>query len=491
MFGDCEYVSNAGYGGPDSFTTRSRTETAARTSATVSITVLANTPPTAVDDVFEVTTGIPFSELHPRKRHRPRPARGRLPHADGADAGRGDGHSPRHGHLRRLRRVRVHLRRGLRRRRTASTTPSPTRMGRATSATWRSASPRPGRPTPKTTAISAATSSCSTCSKTTPTTRTTLSRSSRSRSPPAARRRSPPDKLAIVYRQTSNFTADDSFTYTVTDPGGATDTATVTLDACAGLASALDSGGIVVGERWVACSAERASGVVGPTTSVFPPQGGTSALLTSGDIAQAPGPNRFDERGRRQQHGPARGLRRLHSSPRPDDPGGGELPLLRSRLPERGVPRVREPRLQRRLPGRARREHLVGRGRDITAPHNFAFDSAGGIVSVNSAFFEPGRVVTATGSQYDGSTPLLNVRRSVTPGAARALPVASSTRATTRTTRPPSSTGSPPAPPGRAAARPARTSRRTLSTTSSRAPRTRSPPVQRPRQRLRPRRAYR
>ena len=97
------------------------------------------------------------------------------------------------------------------------------------------------------------------------------------------------DKLTVLYRQTSNFMADDSFTYTVTDPGGATDTATVTLDACAGVSSALDSGGIVVGERWVACSAETASGAVGPTTTVFPPQGGTSALLTSGDSPRRPG----------------------------------------------------------------------------------------------------------------------------------------------------------------------------------------------------------
>jgi large repetitive protein len=38
-------------------------------------------------------------------------------------------------------------------------------------------------------------------------------------------------------------------------------------------------------------------------------------------------------------------------------------------------------------------------------------------VSVNSSFFEPGRVIEDTGSQYDGSTPLLSVRTPVTPGA--------------------------------------------------------------------------
>ena len=55
-------------------------------------------------------------------------------------------------------------------------------------------------------------------------------------------------------------------------------------------------------------------------------------------------------------------------------------------------------------------------GSVITAPHNFAFDAAGNIVSVNSSFFDPGQVVTDTGTQYDGSTPLLRVQTPVTPG---------------------------------------------------------------------------
>ena len=52
----------------------------------------------------------------------------------------------------------------------------------------------------------------------------------------------------------------------------------------------------------------------------------------------------------------------------------------------------------------------VVNGAIITAPHNFAFDGAGAIVSVNGSFFEPGRVVTDTGDQYDGSTPRLTVQ---------------------------------------------------------------------------------
>ena len=61
--GGCEYVSNAGYGGPDSFTYTISDGTGGTDTATVSITVTTNTPPTVVDDVFEVTTAFRKREI--------------------------------------------------------------------------------------------------------------------------------------------------------------------------------------------------------------------------------------------------------------------------------------------------------------------------------------------------------------------------------------------------------------------------------------------
>lgn len=49
----------------------------------------------------------------------------------------------------------------------------------------------------------------------------------------------------------------------------------------------------------------------------------------------------------------------------------------------------------------------------VTAPHNFAFDEGGHVLSVNSVSFTDG---DATGLQYDGSTRLLSSQTSVTPG---------------------------------------------------------------------------
>ena len=224
------------------------------------------------------------------------------------------------------------------------------------------------------------------------------------------------DRDTISYTQTSNFSSNDSFTYTIADEEGATSTATVTLEACPAIASSLDAGGIVVGERWATCSAVAANTSAGPTTSVLSPQNGTSALLTSGDASLAAGPN---------------------NSPGSGASNGTEL---------RGAYDVSILRLELAIPAGANClsfnlafqseefPEYVGsfndgflaeldastwalEGNTITAPLNFAFDPAGELVSVNSAFFSPERVITDTGSQYDGSTPLLNVRTPITPGA--------------------------------------------------------------------------
>ena len=56
-------------------------------------------------------------------------------------------------------------------------------------------------------------------------------------------------------------------------------------------------------------------------------------------------------------------------------------------------------------------------GNTITAPHNFALDSEGGVVSVNGTFFDPGRVIVGGGWEYDGSTARLTARTPITPGA--------------------------------------------------------------------------
>lgn len=53
-------------------------------------------------------------------------------------------------------------------------------------------------------------------------------------------------------------------------------------------------------------------------------------------------------------------------------------------------------------------------GNEVVAPENFAFDSLGQIISVNTSFqVNP---ISSTGTTYDGGTQLLRARRAVTPG---------------------------------------------------------------------------
>jgi hypothetical protein len=49
----------------------------------------------------------------------------------------------------------------------------------------------------------------------------------------------------------------------------------------------------------------------------------------------------------------------------------------------------------------------------VSAPHNFAFDTEGGLISVNTASFSPSE---AAGTTYDGATPRLRASTPITPG---------------------------------------------------------------------------
>jgi hypothetical protein len=220
----------------------------------------------------------------------------------------------------------------------------------------------------------------------------------------------------VNYTATGAYSASDSFTYTVSDGFGETDVATVTLTPCPSLASALDGGSLVTGERWMVCSSLQANGSVGALTTVLPPSGGSSALLTSGDVANAPGPNDLTGAGT-DNDTQFRGaidvsVLRLELQV----PAGANCLSFEVAFQSEEYPEFVNQSFNDGFLAELDTSDWVVNGSTIDAPHNFALDGAGGIISVNGSFFEPGRVITDTGAQYDGSTPRLTVQTPVTPG---------------------------------------------------------------------------
>ena len=224
--------------------------------------------------------------------------------------------------------------------------------------------------------------------------------------------------IVVSAPTTGTFTNTASVTSSTPDPIGEDNSAVepTSVLACPALGPAIDDAGLVTGEAWVICSSPTAHAAVGSMTPVLPPSGPNQALMTSGDVSIANPPN--DDTGAGRDNGTeARGafdvsiLRLDLSIPPAANCLSFDLAFQTEEYPEY----VNQGFNDGFLAELDVSDWSVA-GEVITAPHNFAFDAAGNIVSVNSSFFDPGQVVEATGTQYDGSTPLLRVQTPVTPG---------------------------------------------------------------------------
>ena len=224
---------------------------------------------------------------------------------------------------------------------------------------------------------------------------------------------------ACTYVPPPSGPTSDTFTYTVSD-GELTDTATVTITLvdCANPAPAFGGTvGLLVGHRWIECPAVAANGVVttSPTTIMGVDADG-GLVMTSGSVANTAGPN--DGTGTTASWGTSvRGARDV-SIVRLDlqVPAGAACLAFDFTFGSEEYPEF-VGSFNDAFLAELDTSSWVMNGNTITAPHNFALDGEGGVVSVNGTFFDPGRVIVGGGWEYDGSTARLTARTPITPGA--------------------------------------------------------------------------
>ena len=220
-----------------------------------------------------------------------------------------------------------------------------------------------------------------------------------------------------TYSPDLGFTGPDAFTYEVDDGNGGTDTATVSIEVLP--CPNLDPRSTTAASRRVRRGSCAARTMRAPSWDRRRPY--------SADRARS-GPD--DERRHRGRHGPdAAGRRR--SGQRDRGPGGVHVSILRIDLDipaganclafdlafqSEEYPEFVNAGFNDGFIAELGTSDWSVENSVITAPNNFAFDAEGNVVSVDSAFFDPQRVIEDPGTQYDGSTPKLRVQTPITPG---------------------------------------------------------------------------
>jgi PKD repeat protein len=217
----------------------------------------------------------------------------------------------------------------------------------------------------------------------------------------------------------AGFVGETSFEYTISDGFGDVDSATVTIivQACPNLIGAIDDTGLVVGQEWVECSAVDANGTAGPElTPLFPVTGDSLLLMTTGATEIAFGPNDSPSAGR-DNRTQFRGA--FDASVFRLDlviPDGANCVAFDLMFGSEEYPEFVGSAFNDGFLAELGQSTWSVFGSAITAPDNFAFDADGNVISINSAFFDPDRVITDSGMQYDGVTPLLRIQTPVTSG---------------------------------------------------------------------------
>ena len=218
-------------------------------------------------------------------------------------------------------------------------------------------------------------------------------------------RRAVPSALVLI-ALVASAGAQAAITTATPDPAGAT-----------AIASAMAANpGQVLGAVFDAHPADGPNGTADAPLNDFPTNGGTFGILTSGNVQFADDPNNSGSTGQDNAGPPIRGdtdldvsiLRIALNAPAGSNCLTFDFKFLSDEYPEWVGTQYNDAFI-----AELDTSTWTTSGSTISAPNNFAFDTGGGVVSINNATFAAGN---AAGTTYDGATVLLSASTQLTPG---------------------------------------------------------------------------
>ncbi len=161
----------------------------------------------------------------------------------------------------------------------------------------------------------------------------------------------------------------------------------------------------------------RPAGVGGQLQAGFPSKGSSYAVLSTGDAGVADSANTSNTTGTNNGGGPgphgASVFDLVQIKVDFDVPKGADCAGFDFRFLSEEYPEFVGSRFNDGFIAELDSSDFNVASAGITAPHNFAFDGSGHVISVNTTGFS---AANAAGTTYDGGTPLLHASTPVTPG---------------------------------------------------------------------------